>query len=114
MPNAFRSRSSIYASRLFSRHPLDVRARLVALHSTGEHSIVHGRTCDVSHSGAGVTLTREMPSGTEVVLSLRLPGDRGALCLHAIITRCQGFRVGLRFLQPTAEQRLLLSELCCA
>ena len=83
-------------------------------HSTGERIIVHGRTRDLSCSGAGVTLTRELPSGTEVVLCLRLPGCGNVLCLRAVITRRQGFRAGLQFVQPTAEQRLLLSELCYA
>jgi hypothetical protein len=114
MPKAIRDRSAIYASRLFSRHPLDVRVRLVALRSTGERVLIHGRSYDVSHSGAGVTLTYELPSGTEVALWMRLPNRDTVLCLRAIIARRHGFRVGLQFLQPTPEQRLLLSELCCA
>ena len=129
MPSAPCDRSAIYASRLFSRRQLDVRARVVALcdelHLTGEHgvrsgfiersgkfSVVHARTVDVSRSGAGVTLTHELPSGSEVVLCFRLPGNGVPLCLHAVVIRSCGFRVGLRFVQPTAEQRLLLSELC--
>jgi hypothetical protein len=124
---ALRDRSTIYANRLFSRRRLDVRARLVTPHSAGGHGVprgvghgvhrgveyvvVHARTLDVSSSGAGVTLTRELPSGSEVVLCFRHPGNGILLCLHAVITRCRGFRAGLRFVQPTAEQRLLLSQL---
>jgi len=107
------NRNPIYASRLFSRRPLDVRARLVLLYSNGEQTIVHARTCDVSHGGAGLTLTGEIPSGTEVALCLRLP-DGSPLWVQAIIIRRQGFRVGVQFVRTTAEQRLLLSELCCA
>ena len=114
MPTPLRSSSSIYASRLFSRRRLDVRARLVAQQTSGERIIVQARTFDVSRTGAGLTLTRELPSGTEVLLYLRLPGSGAALCLHAVIARRQGFRVGVQFLQPTAEQRLLLCELCYA
>jgi hypothetical protein len=55
-----------------------------------------------------------LPSGTKVVLCFRLPGSETALCLQAVIARRQGFRAGLRFVQPTAEQRLLLCELCYA
>jgi hypothetical protein len=95
------------------RRPLDLRARLVALLATGEHVIVHARTCDLSHSGAGVTLTGELPTGTDVMLCLRLPGG-GQLCMQAVIARRHGFHAGLRFVRPTAEQRLLLSELCFA
>lgn len=108
------NRSSSYASRLFNRRPLDLRARLVALLATGERVVVHARTRDLSHSGAGLTLTSELPSGTDVVLCLRLPGDGGQLCLQAVVARRRGFHVGLHFVRPTAEQRLLLSELCYA
>jgi hypothetical protein len=114
MPNPCSNRASIYANRLFSRRRLDLRAHLVALDSTGERVIVHARTCDLSHSGVGLTLTCELPSGTEVVLYLRLPGKCSPLCLQAVIARRQGSRAGLHFLRPTAEQRLLLSEFCYA
>jgi c-di-GMP-binding flagellar brake protein YcgR len=114
MPTPFSSRKPIHASRLFSRRPLDVRARLVALHSTGERVIVQARTYDVSRGGAGLMLTHGLPSGTEVALCLRLPGNDGQLFLQAIITRRRGFRVGLQFVHTTTEQRLRLCELCYA
>ena len=120
MPTLLRSRSSLYASRLWSsriwsRRPLDLRARLLTRQAAGGRVlVVHGRTVDLSRSGAGVTLTCELASGTEVVLCLRLPGSGNTLCLRAVITRRRGFRAGLEFVQPTAEQRLLLSELCQA
>jgi hypothetical protein len=114
MPASFYDRSPIYASRLFSRRRLDVRARLVAQHPGGETMIIHGRTFDLSRSGAGLTLTSQLPSGTAVELHLRFSELGKVLCLQAVITRCQGFRVGLQFVQPTAEQRLALSELCYA
>jgi hypothetical protein len=114
MPTPLPDRSTIYASRLFSRRRLDLRACLVALHSSGERSIVHARTCDVSHGGAGLTLTREIPSGTEVVLCLRLPSNGNQLCLQAVIARRKGFRAGVRFVRTTAEQRSMLRELCYA
>ena len=91
-----------------------MRARLVARHFGGENTTIHGRTFDLSRSGAGLTLTRQLPSGTAVELHLRFPDLGKVLCLQAVITRCQGFRVGLQFVQPTAEQRVALSELCYA
>jgi hypothetical protein len=112
MPTLLRSQSSIYASRLFSRRRLDLRAHVVAPHARDGRIIVQARTVDVSCTGAGLTLTRELPAGTEVMLCLRLPGTGALLSLRATITRRQGFRAGLRFLQTSAEQRLLLSELC--
>jgi len=90
-----------------------VRARLVALHSSGQRIVVHARTCDVSRGGAGLTLTCSLPSGTEVALCLRLP-DGSLLCVQAVVIRRHGFRVGVQFVRTTAEQRRMLSELCCA
>ena len=55
-------------------------------------------------------MTRELAAGSEVVLCLRLPG--GTLSLRAVIIRRRGFRVGLEFVEPTAEQRLMLCALC--
>lgn len=87
--------------------------------------VVHGRTVDLSRTGAGLTLTRELAAGAEVVLCLNLPGGgvpgepvfgslgRKPLCLRAVVIRQRGFRAGLRFVEPTAEQRLLLCEFCC-
>lgn len=114
MPTPLGSQSSIYASRLFSRSRLDLRARLLAQRPTGERIVAQARTVDVSRTGAGVTLMRELPSGTQVVLCLRLPGRGAVLSLQAVIIRRQGCRAGLQFLETNAAQRLLLSELCYA
>jgi PilZ domain len=107
--------SSAYASRLYVRRRVDVRARLLARPpADGRIVVVHGRTVDLSRSGAGVTLTRELASGSEVVLCLQLPGIGNPLCLRAVIRRRHGFRAGLEFVSPTAEQRLLLCRFCHA
>ena len=109
------ARGSIYASRRYYRRPVDVRARLVMgpqVNGRTVEVVVHGRTFDLSRSGAGLTLTRELPAGAEVVLSVHLPGSGEPLCLRAVVVRRRGFRAGLEFLQPTAEQRLLLCDFC--
>ena len=116
MPTMFRDHSSndrsrVWCNRLWPRRRLDLRAQLLTRADAGGRvQIVHGRTVDLSRSGAGVTVTRELAAGSEVVLCLRLPG--GTLSLRAVIIRRRGFRVGLEFVQPTAEQRLMLGALC--
>ena len=123
---------SIYAGRLFSRRAVDVRARLLARRQVNGHmeeAVVYGRTVDVSCSGAGLTLTCELPAGSEVLLSLQLSNSDGPLChpskpttgspgtplcLRAVVVRRRGCRAGLKFVQPTAEQRLVLLEFCYA
>ena len=103
-----------YRSRLFSRRPLDLRARLVVLHSDGGHAVMHARTRDISRNGAGLTVTGELAYGSAVVLCLRLPGSDAPLCVKAILTRQRGFRVGLRFVHTTAMQRQQIAGLCLA
>ena len=116
MPTILRNQCSIDRSRLWSnrvwpRRPLDLRAHLLMRADAGGRGlVVHGRTVDLSRSGAGVTVTRELAAGSKVVLRLRLP--EGTLELRAVITRRSGFRVGLEFVQPTSEQRLMLLALC--
>ena len=119
------ARSPIYATRLYSRRRVDVRASLVLPWQVepwqveqwhGDRGVtdgvVHGRTVDLSRTGAGLTLTRELAAGTEVVLCLNLPCGK-PLRLRAVVIRRSGFRAGLQFVEPTAEQRLLLLEFCC-
>ena len=101
-------------ARLFARRSLDIRASLIAFVAGGEELQVQARTCDLSPSGAGLTLTRPLPAGTLVLLTLRLPGGMGCLSLKAIVARGKGYRAGVHFVAPTPEQRLLLGELCCA
>ena len=123
------ARNRIFAGRLYSRRALDVRARLVTqrqVHGQRVELVVHGRTVDLSRSGMGLTLTGDLPVGAEVVLSLQLPGSPaspffacgdgsdGPLCLRAVIVRRRGFRAGLKFIEPTAEQRLRLCQFCYA
>ena len=118
-PGSF-ARSPIYATRLYSRRRVDVRASLVEpwlvepwqVDRRVTDGVVHGRTVDLSRTGAGLTLTRELAAGTEVVLCLNLPCGQ-PLRLRAVVIRRSGFRAGLQFVEPTAEQRLLLLEFCC-
>jgi hypothetical protein len=113
--NARRKRSAIYGNRLYARHPMDLRARLLTGQNVGGAlTEVYGRTVDLSRGGAGLTLTREVASGAEVTLCLQVPGSSHALSLPAVIVRSRGFRVGLKFLDASAEQRLQLYELCSA
>jgi PilZ domain len=115
MPTPMRSQASIQSSRLYARRPLDLRVQLLARpDASGQVIVIHGRTVDLSRRGAGLTLAGELAAGTEVVLCLRPPGWKNALCLQAVIIRRRGFRVGVEFVRTTAEQSLLLGELCYA
>ena len=111
---AYAGRVVTRTGRGAARRPFDLRASLIAFAAGGEQLQVQARTRDLSPSGAGLTLTRPLPNGTFVLLTMRLPGSQGRLSLKAIIARCKGYSVGVHFVAPTLEQRLLLGELCCA
>ena len=111
---AFVSRSAIYASRLLPRRPLDVRACLTAIARSGEPVTLYGRTYDLSPAGACLSVPAPLPSGTEVAVHFRLPDGMEALAMRAVVLRRQGSRLAVRFLQATAQQRLLLAEFCRA
>ncbi len=79
MPAAFHDRSvDLRQPAIFppsSRCARASRTRGASTRPPAERVIsVHARTFDVSRSGAGLTLTRQLPSGTAVVLCLRIPG----------------------------------------
>ncbi|MDR3764101.1 MAG: PilZ domain-containing protein [Acidobacteriota bacterium] len=106
--------ATIHRSRIYSRRPLDMRARLLMRGERGKEEVVHGWMRDLSCSGAGMMLAGNVTPGAEVVLSMRLPNRLGHLNLRAVVRRHQGLRTGLEFLTTTPEQRLMLTELCYA
>jgi hypothetical protein len=108
------SRAAIYANRLLPRRSVDVRASLTALARGGEHFTLYGRTCDLSPSGACLSVPGTFPEGTEVAMRFRLPGQLEALAVHAVVLRRQGSRLAVHFLRTTAQQRLLIGEFCRA
>jgi PAS domain-containing protein len=111
MQSASRSRFSIYSSRLHQRRPLDVRVCLLAIDANGEWLRLYGRTRDLSLSGACLTLPCMLPHGSEVALQLRLPQGE-SFAVRAIVIRRQGSRLGVRFLETSAAQRLMLAAYC--
>ena len=103
---------SLYASRLHTRSSLDLRARVVTMPTQGNPLIVYGRTRNLSRSGVAVTLTGELPAGSEVLFCLRMPASGEALCLRSVVARRHGSLAGLHFLEPTLGQRRQISMLC--
>jgi PilZ domain-containing protein len=103
---------ALYENRRYARRKVDVRVRLLTRReSDGRMAVAYARTADLSRGGACVTLSSELSLGTEVLFCVRLPGSDQLLCLKAVVIRRRGFRAGLRFLQPAAEQRLMLCKL---
>lgn len=102
-----------YRSRTFDRRNFDLRIKVV-FRRNGRNDIVHGRTRDLSFSGIGVVLSREIAHGTACVLVLRFPKVEFEVQLPAIVAHGKGFRCGLRFQSLSGEQRLLIQRICKA
>ncbi len=103
--------SANYRSRTFDRRRFDLRVKLVYLRN-GRNDVVHGRTRDLSFSGIGVILSREIAHGTACVLVLKFPKVELEVQLPAVVTHVRGFRYGLQFQSLSGEQKLLIQRLC--
>ena len=102
-----------YRSRIFDRHHFDLRIKLVT-HSNGRTNIIQGRSRDLSFSGMGVTLVRNVASGTPCLLILKFPKVDSEVQLPAVVTHGHGSRFGLQFHRLSGEQRLLIQKICKA
>jgi len=102
-----------YRSRTFDRHRFDIRVKIVINHY-GRHRIIHGRTRDLSFTGMGVVLSREVASGTPCIILLKLPKTEIEVQLPAVVTQGKGFRCGVEFQRLTGEQKLLIQKICKA
>ncbi len=106
-------RADVYRSRTFDRRRFDLRVKVV-YRREGRNNVIHGRTSDLSFSGIGLVLTREIASGTACVLVMRFPRTEVELQLPAVVAQRRGFRCGLRFESLSGEQKLLIQKICKA
>jgi hypothetical protein len=102
-----------YRSRLFDRHQFDLRLKLI-INLYGRLNVIHGRTRDLSFSGMGVTLVRNVEHGTPCLLVLKFPKVDYEVRLPAVVTHGSGSRFGLQFHKLSGEQRLLIQKICRA
>jgi hypothetical protein len=105
--------SASYRSRIFDRHRFDLRVKLV-IHRHGRPDVVHGRTRDLSFSGMGVVLSREIATGTACLLILKFPKTDIEVQLPAIVAYGRGFHCGFEFQKLTGQQKLLIQKICKA
>lgn len=102
-----------HRSRIFDRHRFDLRVKLV-VQLQGRSDTIHGRTRDLSFSGMGIMLSREIARGTVCVLILKFPKTDVELRLPVIVAHAKGFRYGVEFQRLTGEQKLLIQKICKA
>ena len=97
--------------RRFSRSRFDVRIQ-VAVFREGVTTTCWGRTSELSMDGIGATLSGQLAVGEVVSLEFPIPLPPHIIKLRAIVRYSDGLRCGLQFLVVTAEQKLLLHEVC--
>ncbi len=99
------------ADRRWRRRCLDVRVSVnTAL--DGRVLAVSGRSCDLSPGGLGTILTRALPHGAPVIITLR--GRGRELDLPAVLRHCRGFRCGFQFRALSAQAHRLVRQLHAA
>lgn len=100
-----------HGQRRFSRSSFDVRIQ-VAVFRDGVTTTCWGRTNELSLDGIGATLSGALQVGEVVSLEFPIPLPPHVLKVRAIVRYSDGLRCGLQFLVVTAEQKLLLHEVC--
>jgi PilZ domain len=90
--------------RRWYRYPVDLSLRVRVPTSSGfEYMLAHGR--DVSQGGMAVYVPTELNIGDTVLLELILPGLPEPLTLSANLKNRTGFKYGVEFVEPTADQQ---------
>lgn len=109
---------TLYESRKIRRHPVHWRVAIIRK-THGKTDIYHGRTHDISVSGASVHADQNIYLEDTVVMLLALPPQFPGLKEQLIEINCRmqytvisdgRFRIGIQFLDFKGEGRALLSE----
>jgi type IV pilus assembly protein PilZ len=94
--------------RRYQRAPLDVEVDVVVKGSS-EH--LAGRSKDISVGGMSVVTSAPLPFGTELVVSLTLPGQKSAFALPAVVRWRSNDGMGLQFGLLGARETHAITEL---
>jgi hypothetical protein len=97
--------------RRFSRYRFDVRIQ-VWVFREGVTTTYWGRTSELGQDGIGATLSGELQIGEVVSVEFPIPLPSGVMKLRGAVRYSEGLRCGLEFLVVTAEQRLILRQVC--
>ena len=103
------------------RHPLRWRVAVVNK-SGGQHDIYHGRTHDLSLSGASILVERNLFFTSDIVVLLAVPpahhGQRETILeiqckiMHTVLDSDHGlFRMGMKFVQFKGEGKRILHDI---
>ena len=91
------------ANRILPRYLFEARIRIRAQRD-GKNTVIDGWARDISESGLGAFVARELTVGELVTLEIPL-GPTGELMIPAKVARCSGTQYGFQFTALSADQR---------
>ena len=103
MKTPFPDRPAGSANRIVPRYLFEARIRVRAQRD-GENTVTDGWARDISESGLGAFVARELTVGEVVMLEISL-GPTGELMIPAKVARCLGTQYGFQFTALSADQR---------
>lgn len=84
----------------------------VTILTTQGYEAFHGRCTEISLTGLGCMVAREMDVGEMVRLEIGLPNQELTLLLRAVVRRRKGLLHGFEFVSMAPEQLEALQLLC--
>jgi c-di-GMP-binding flagellar brake protein YcgR len=97
--------------RRSTRYKVEIRVK-VTISSGKQVAAFYGTGTDISASGMGVFIPRDLSLGHTVALELCLPYCRQALKLHAVLRNRRGFHYGVEFSNASLRDRELIMRNC--
>lgn len=101
--------------RQFKRRALRVRAQL----TLNLNLVFEVRTIDISQGGMAISAHASPQAGTRMAIRFGLPSQAGGITLvdlqaevvnSVLMTGADGFKIGLRFIDPSKESSDVISE----
>jgi len=99
--------------RQFKRYDVDVRLR-ATVRADGILRSVYGRGTDLSIGGMSAFLAIDIPERNTIDIDVTLPYASQPLKLKACICNRSGYKYGLKFLDITSAQQMLIERCCSA
>ena len=78
----------------------------------GQRLSLRGQASDISRGGMRLFVTRELDSGTSLMLEFLIPYNTMEFVLRGIIRNRDGFTHGVEFLNPTVYQQQMIERTC--
>lgn len=94
--------------RRYARAPIDAP---LTFSVKGKNDWQEGVGKDVSVGGMSIETAATLPFGTEVQVSVQLPGDDELFMLPGVVRWCRGGRVGVQFGLLGARETHVITEI---